>query len=243
MSDIDAEWREKRRWRHLKPRPILHVGPKLPEAPIEEPSQDLSADIAALRRRLRCAIAALKADLKFRRLLQAIKACDPSQPRDDHGRWTAGGGASAKPEPTVGSAGIGHNQGPPLEEPPAIPKERPPTTQARMQSSKLRLGTFCVCRLASLAGLPARSRLPSRQPLGWTAIGRASRAIRTHRKPWRSYNGMSQTRGGDMIFTTSWSRRRPRGKAFPIPRFMDRITLCHSYFEALGDQRVVRKAE
>jgi hypothetical protein len=24
---------------------------------------------------------------------------------------------------------------------------------------------------------------------------------------------------------------------------MDRITLCHSYFEALGDQRVVRKAE
>jgi hypothetical protein len=96
MTDINAEWREKRRWRSIKPIRNLRVGPKLPEAPIEELQQDFSADIAALHRRLRCEIAALKADLKFRRLLRAIKAYNPGQPRDEIGRWTEGGGSSAR---------------------------------------------------------------------------------------------------------------------------------------------------
>ena len=92
MSDINAAWREQRRWRWVRPIPNLHIGPKFPEAPIEEPQQDFAADIAALRRRLRCEIAALKAELKFRRLLRMFQKYNPSQPRDEIGRWTNGGG-------------------------------------------------------------------------------------------------------------------------------------------------------
>jgi hypothetical protein len=97
MSDINAEWREKRRWRSIKPIRNLRVGPNLPKAPIEELQQDFSADIAALRHRLRCEIATLKAELKFRRLLRVFQKYNPSQPRDEIGRWTDGGGGRSAP--------------------------------------------------------------------------------------------------------------------------------------------------
>jgi len=67
----------------------------------------------------------------------------PDQPRwskgsgDISGRWSGGAGegpqAPPKPPPAEGpphSWGIGHNQGPPLDDPPDIPQEQPPNSPA-----------------------------------------------------------------------------------------------------------------
>jgi hypothetical protein len=50
---------------------------------------------------------------------------DPNQPRDDRGRWSGGSDGSVRPPD------VGHNQGPPLEDPPKIPKAEPPTAKAK----------------------------------------------------------------------------------------------------------------
>jgi hypothetical protein len=89
--------------------------------------RDLAAELTALLR-LRSELAALK----FLRVLRTLKAYDPKQPRDDHGRWANGGGGNVrKPIARVRPLGFGHNAGPPLENPPEIPKKQPPTARLR----------------------------------------------------------------------------------------------------------------
>lgn len=72
-----------------------------PDAPSErrasEPAPlrglDLSIARASLRR-LKGEVAALQAELRFRRFLRDLKAgFNPDQPRDDHGRWTDDNGS------------------------------------------------------------------------------------------------------------------------------------------------------
>ena len=71
-----------------------------------------------------------------REILQDLRKAgfNPDEPRVPRGqpgggRWTNDGTSGATRTPTA-TAGIGHNQGPPLEEPPAIPPKPPATPQA-----------------------------------------------------------------------------------------------------------------
>lgn len=75
--------------------------------------------------RLKDELAALKAEISFRRLLRESKAFNPNQPRDDHGRWTNGGSSlSAHPRLYVASNF------------PRIPQQRPPSSNARTAIAK-----------------------------------------------------------------------------------------------------------
>jgi hypothetical protein len=98
------------------------------------PDAALAAETKALLR-LKAEVAALRAEIKFRKLLAALKehqtarkALSPNhwelQPRvpkhnPDGGQWTRVAG---------GPPAIGHNQGPPLDD---IPQKRPSTAQER----------------------------------------------------------------------------------------------------------------
>lgn len=64
-------------------------------------------------RRLHWLLAARDVEIKLVRLAHESKAnFDPDQPRDDHGRWTSGGGTPSEP-------------------PPETPEEKPPTAKLR----------------------------------------------------------------------------------------------------------------
>ncbi len=144
------------------------------------------ASLLALKRQ----IAALAFELKFRRLLRE-KAYNPNQPRvpagnPDGGQWTSGSGTArvvgrtdrrvisdASPEgewkPGAQYAanrprGIGHNQGPPLNEPPSIPKVRPPTIQAENKIAKA--AAQFLARAVRL-GTPSGLFLSAMQEISW----------------------------------------------------------------------------
>ena len=89
---------------------------------------DLSAARGALLQ-LRREVAALSAELKFRRFLRDLKAYNPNQPRvpagnPDGGEWTGEGGAAGPKR--IRLAGP-----PPTNDPPEIPSRRPLTAQER----------------------------------------------------------------------------------------------------------------
>ncbi|WP_439924834.1 hypothetical protein [Nitrobacter sp. JJSN] len=87
---------------------------------------------------------------------------NPDQPRvpagsSDGGQWTDGGGShpAAQERGLIQLAGdpppgMGHNQGPPLDEPPGIPSERPLTSAQR--TAFLRAAASWLARHPGLAG-------------------------------------------------------------------------------------------
>lgn len=104
--------------------------------------------LAAIRTellRLKWHVAAARFQLAMRRHALALKAgFNPEQPRDEFGRWVETGRGDeeeGEEEAENGDAtdfsdarrrlGIGHNQGPPINDPSNIPPERPDSTQER----------------------------------------------------------------------------------------------------------------
>jgi hypothetical protein len=79
--------------------------------------------------RLRSELSAIKAELKFWRLLRNSKAYNPNQPRvpagnPDGGQWTSDGGSLTAPRTRLA--------GPlPTDDPPELPKEKPQTAKER----------------------------------------------------------------------------------------------------------------
>jgi hypothetical protein len=116
------------------------VGYFWPEATrLQSQQPDSQADVAALRAerdellRMRRELVAIKVELKFRKLLRALKAYNPDQPRvpagnPDGGQWTDSNGqgsGSSRPDRIRLAGEI------PTGEPPEVPKERPATVQER----------------------------------------------------------------------------------------------------------------
>ncbi len=165
-----------------------------------------AARIAALRRRAWLAGDAFLAALDRYRALRA-KEFDPNQPRvpagsPEGGQWTngeAGGGGwpvfdfgpidlgpidlgPAELAPLAAAAGIGHNRGPLLDEPPQIPKEPPADRTSRLAKAKEAakwLATFGARRIpqvaAALAAVEAADWLRAEWP-----------SIRSYRDPART---------------------------------------------------------
>jgi hypothetical protein len=131
--------------------------------------------LAALRLRSRLAADAFLAALDRYRWLRA-KQFDPNQPRvpagsPEGGQWTNGeAGEGGWPvfdvgpidfgpielAPLAAAAGIGHNNGPSLDEPPQIPKEPPPDRGSRLAKAKEAakwLGKFGARKLPVVGGV------------------------------------------------------------------------------------------
>ncbi len=113
---------------------------------------------------------------------------NPNEPRvpagnSDGGQWTSGDANSTSPDPRVLSdatpddnwmpgaqyaandpPGIGHNQGPPLGEPPAIPPEEPPTAKA--VNTFLKAAAYWLAG-AALAGEPAGDFILALEAAEW----------------------------------------------------------------------------
>jgi hypothetical protein len=111
-----------------------------------QPRPSPALRLAALRLRSRLAADAFLAALDRYRKLRA-KEFNPDQPRlppgsPEGGQWTngeAGGGGwpvfdlgPIELAPLAAAAGIGHNKGPSLDEPPHIPKDPPPDRGSRL---------------------------------------------------------------------------------------------------------------
>ena len=120
MAQIAKEWLEhqRRRWmrpnahlyirhdayRFMPPGSPLYVGRDVckyfwPEADAQAAAADDGGDDAEREvdyqelLRLKAELLAVKADMRWQRFLRAVKAnFKPSQPRDDHGKWTGEGG-------------------------------------------------------------------------------------------------------------------------------------------------------
>lgn len=123
------------------------------QTPLPRPSPALR--LAALRLRSRLAADAFLAALDRYRALRA-KQFDPNQPRvpagsPEGGQWTNGeagqggwpvfdfgpiGAGPIEVAPLAAAAGIGHNRGPSLDEPPQIPKQDPGDPKTRLQKAK-----------------------------------------------------------------------------------------------------------
>jgi hypothetical protein len=114
-----------------------------------EASRTFDAEV----RRLRADVAARRLQLALYQFGWSHKAFNPNQPRvpagnSDGGQWTSEGAAGGRirlagPLPP----GIGHNQGPPLDELPELPKQRPSTSEGRTGGVK-----EAVRRLARYGG-------------------------------------------------------------------------------------------
>jgi len=128
-------------WRFMPPGAPRYLGKEAvryfwPEYEGDRPSQSTGGiDPAALEAertyllKLQSELAALKAEIKFRKLLRALKAYNPDQPRvpagnSDGGQWTSDGNSTG--ERRIRLAGDI-----PTNEPPEVPKERPPTERQR----------------------------------------------------------------------------------------------------------------
>jgi hypothetical protein len=115
-----------------------------------------------------CAERKHRADLAWERFKAAFLRGDlaphrkanfnPNQPRVPKGRGTESG--------RWAGPGIGHNQGPPLEKPPAIPKQPPAATKERTAIAKQ------VARWLARAG----AAVASRTPIGLAAVTAAAGA-------------------------------------------------------------------
>jgi hypothetical protein len=105
---------------------------------------------------------------------------EPRVPKESHGggQWTSDGGSapSAAPESDgiPGSQyaanerpGTGHNQGPPLEEPPEIPPEEPATAQLRNAFLKAAARWLAKAGLEAIFGGPAGDYLVALQTAAW----------------------------------------------------------------------------
>ncbi len=106
-----------------------------PQLLTEESDLDWQTETAI--RRARCQLAAASFELALMRLDQLCRKANfnPDQPRvpagqPGAGQWVEGGGTARTP--LAGSPpGIGHNQGPPLDDPPTIPEQRPVAASER----------------------------------------------------------------------------------------------------------------
>lgn len=108
------------------------------------PPQQLNSrsEIDAELRRLRADAASLRLQLALHRFGGRFKAFNPGQPRvpagnPGGGQWTregAAGGRLRLAGPKL--PGIGHNQGPPLDELPPLSKGRPPASEDRTATIK-----------------------------------------------------------------------------------------------------------
>jgi len=118
-------------------------------------------------------------------LLEEKANFNPSQPRvpkgnPDGGQWTSEGGEDAdegdRDAPTDISdaarrpSGIGHNEGPPLNEPPEIPKRRPPTAQET--NTFFKAAAQWLAR-ATRTGTPVGAFLAAMEAASWLDTDRA----------------------------------------------------------------------
>jgi hypothetical protein len=115
---------------------------------------------------------------------------NPSEPRvpagnSDGGQWTSDGGNEASDPRVLSDAtpdnnwipgaqyaandppGIGHNQGPPLEEPPKIPPQKPVTAQLRNAFLKAAARWLMRATLEATLGGPAGDYLVALQTAAW----------------------------------------------------------------------------
>lgn len=170
MFQDDPAWVEHQRKRWMRPdahlwiRPDAHrfMPPGAPRLygkdavryfwPDHAPEQQAaertpSLDVAMEREeliQLRSELDALKAEIKFRQLLRDSKAYNPNQPRvpagnPDGGRWAGGSSAQERRIQFAGPL--------PKNDPPDIPKDRPPTVQERNRVARR------VARSPGLIGL------------------------------------------------------------------------------------------
>ncbi|MGB6535053.1 MAG: hypothetical protein WBF58_03725 [Xanthobacteraceae bacterium] len=145
------------------------------------------AEIASIRREL--GEIAQQANKFFRQLLlpprrelrkTGFNPDEPRVPEGTHGggEWTSAGGSA--PSTTPESDGIpgrqyaanerpgtGHNQGPPLEEPPEIPPEEPATAQLRNAFLKAAARWLAKAGLEAIFGGPAGDYLVALQTAAW----------------------------------------------------------------------------
>jgi hypothetical protein len=117
LALINLELKERRRARisPAQARPFAHASRRAPTLRPPDSVEDIRWNLAQLRNQLAWA--------RFE-LLQRKAGFNPEQPRIPAGNGRVSGR-------WVDPAGIGHNQGPPLEEPPKIPKQRPSTAKQR----------------------------------------------------------------------------------------------------------------
>jgi len=131
---------------HLWPQPNrkLWLGPAYVErkreaAPRCEPTNSLDADVRATGAalgELKRLVRSLRLELALRRHRAALRhvgkaGFNPDQPRDWHGRWTDAGGSSSSDGRIRLAGDI------PTGDSPELPKERPPTSEARVAAYKV----------------------------------------------------------------------------------------------------------
>jgi hypothetical protein len=106
--------------------------------------------------------ACLDFEIAARRFHLATKAgYNPSQPRvptgnPDGGQWTSGAQG--------GAASIGHNQGPPLEDPPEIPKQEP--SSAKERNNFLKAAARWLARAIRMGG-PVGAFVAAYEAMSW----------------------------------------------------------------------------
>jgi hypothetical protein len=139
-------------------------------------------------------------------LLEGKANFNPNQPRvpkgsPDGGRWTsedwdnAGGWAGAGGEEDLTDfsgtqrrpPGIGHNEGPPLDEPPEVPPQRPSTAQET--NTFLKAAAQWLAR-AARAGIPVGAFLTATEASSWLDTDRAF--IDAYRDPPKTLEELQQ---------------------------------------------------
>jgi hypothetical protein len=133
--------------------------------------------------RLKCDVAALRFQRAMRRHAIALKAgFSPDQPRDEQGRWTDAGGEGEGDEASdETSAEAGIEGGAPLDPPPEIPEQRPPTPHETY--AFLKTAAQWIARAARV-GSPVGHFVTAYRAASWLDTDRAF--IESYQDPPRS---------------------------------------------------------
>jgi hypothetical protein len=220
------------------------------------------ADVTMSLLRLRSEIAAVRVLKSAAQVALLLKSnFNPNQPRvpagnPDGGQWTRVGGSSSEAGTsdetppggplriTVRPRGIGDNGGPPLELPPTIPANRPPTRQEENRIARAAVRWLARAALRQALG-----------PVGtYLTIVEAATWLHEHLPNMQSYFDSPKTLGElrdaarepKKGLRYSSYRRAGVCARLRLPEFNDQRAAesgAHPPLQALGDQCVVWKAE